>query len=59
MPSLIVLDGVFDPLDAVTSRIVFQRALGRTGLARRLGMATILVTTEGQSKIPIYEQSWY
>ncbi|CEJ57253.1 hypothetical protein PMG11_05953 [Penicillium brasilianum] len=46
--SLLVLDDIFGPLDGVTSRIVFQQVLGRAGLARRLGMATILVTTAVQ-----------
>ncbi|CAI7673382.1 unnamed protein product [Penicillium pancosmium] len=47
-PSLLILDDCFGPLDAVTSRIVFQQVLGRAGLARRIGMATILVTTAVQ-----------
>lgn len=42
-----VLDDIFGALDAVTSRIIFQRLLARAGLARRLGIATILVTTAG------------
>jgi ABC-type nitrate/sulfonate/bicarbonate transport system ATPase subunit len=42
-----ILDDIFSALDAVTSRIVFQRVLGRAGLVRRLGIATILVTTAG------------
>lgn len=37
----------------MTSRIVFQQVLGRAGLARRLGMATILVTTAGESNVSI------
>lgn len=48
-PSLLVLDDIFGPLDGVTSRIVFQRVLGRAGLARRLGIAAVLVTTAGES----------
>ncbi|KAJ5356582.1 ABC transporter integral membrane type 1 [Penicillium concentricum] len=44
-PSLLVLDDIFGALDAVTSRSIFERLLGRTGLARRLDIATILVTT--------------
>ncbi|KGO44507.1 ABC transporter, integral membrane type 1 [Penicillium expansum] len=47
-PSLLVLDDCFGPLDTVTSRTVFQQVLGRAGLARRIGMATILVTTAVQ-----------
>ncbi|KAJ5978093.1 ABC transporter integral membrane type 1 [Penicillium viridicatum] len=47
-PSLLVLDDCFGPLDTVTSRIVFQKVLGRAGLARRIGMTTILVTTAVQ-----------
>ncbi|KAJ5965703.1 ABC transporter integral membrane type 1, partial [Penicillium waksmanii] len=47
-PSLLVLDDCFGPLDAVTSRMVFQQVLGRAGLARRIGMATVLVTTAVQ-----------
>ncbi|KAJ6184246.1 ABC transporter integral membrane type 1, partial [Penicillium mononematosum] len=43
-PSLLILDDIFGALDAVTSRLIFQRVLGRAGLVRRLGIATILVT---------------
>ncbi|CAG8903863.1 unnamed protein product [Penicillium egyptiacum] len=44
-PSLLILDDVFSALDVVTSRLIFQRVLGHTGLVRRLGIAAILVTT--------------
>ncbi|KXG47709.1 ABC transporter, transmembrane domain, type 1 [Penicillium griseofulvum] len=44
-PSLLVLDDIFGALDAVTSRSIFQQVLGRSGLAKRVGIATILVTT--------------
>ncbi|KAJ5497102.1 ABC transporter integral membrane type 1 [Penicillium fimorum] len=44
-PSLLVLDDIFGALDAVTSRSIFERLLGRASLARSLGIATILVTT--------------
>lgn len=44
-----ILDDIFGALDAVTSRIIFQRVLGRAGLVRRLGIATVLVTSAGLS----------
>ncbi|KAJ5812743.1 ABC transporter integral membrane type 1 [Penicillium robsamsonii] len=44
-PSLLVFDDIFGALDAVTSRSIFERLLGRTSLTRRLSIATILVTT--------------
>ncbi|CDM31024.1 AAA+ ATPase domain [Penicillium roqueforti FM164] len=43
--SLLILDDIFGALDTVTSRLIFQRLLDRAGLVRRLGIATILVTT--------------
>ena len=48
-PFLLILDDVFGSLDAMASSLIFERQLGRAGLARRLGMATILVTTAGKS----------
>ncbi|KHO00193.1 ABC transporter, transmembrane domain, type 1 [Metarhizium album ARSEF 1941] len=42
--NLILMDDVFSGLDSTTSKTVFQRVLGRDGLARKLNATVILAT---------------
>ncbi|PYI02725.1 P-loop containing nucleoside triphosphate hydrolase protein [Aspergillus sclerotiicarbonarius CBS 121057] len=44
-PDLLLLDDVLSALDAVTCKRVCQRIFGRSGLVRKLGLATVLATT--------------
>ncbi|PWY80810.1 P-loop containing nucleoside triphosphate hydrolase protein [Aspergillus sclerotioniger CBS 115572] len=47
-PDLLLLDDVISALDSVTCKRVVERIFGRSGLIRRLGIATVLVTAAAE-----------